>query len=100
MKSIKSFKYKDSSKFEEFVAAYGYKLEDVKGFSLVEKKQYLGNVLTEYFIHFQDGEYECFREVIFKDFNEYHQARLGFKGSKLEEWFQDANIREYKKNMY
>ena len=85
MKSIKLFKYKDMRAFEEFLSAYGYKLEDVKGFSLVEKKQYFGNVLKEYSVHFKDGEYEYFKVVLFKDFNEYHQSRLGFKGSKLEE---------------
>ena len=100
MKSIKLFKYKDMHAFEEFLSAYGYKLEDVKGFSLVEKKQYFGNVLKEYSVHFKDGEYEYFKVVLFKDFNEYHQSRLGFKGSKLEEWYQDANIRSYKENMY
>ena len=85
MKSIKLFKYKDMRAFEEFLSAYEYKLEDVEGFSLVEKKQYFGNVLKEYSVHFKDGEYEYFRVVLFKDFNEYHQSRLGFKGSKLEE---------------
>ena len=85
MKSIKLFKYKDMHAFEEFLASYGYKLEDVEGFSAAEKKQYLGNVLKEYSVHFKDGEYEYFRVVLFKDFNEYHQSRLGFKGSKLEE---------------
>ena len=103
MKSIKLFKYKDSCEFMAFLVAYGYKLEDVKGFSLAEKRQYRGNVLKIYNIRFKDGEYEYFQEATFKDFNEYHQCRLGFKGDKLLSWFEDSDVRRYKlkeKNEY
>ena len=96
MKNIKLFKFKDTAKFEEFLSSYSYKLEDVVGFSLVERKQYNNNILTEYCIHFKDDEHEYFRVVCFKSFNEYHQARLGFSCNKLISWFEDANIREYK----
>ena len=85
MKSIKLFKYRNTRKFEEFLSSYGYKLENVIGFSFVERKQYSKNVLIEYCIHFNDGEREYFRVVCFKNFNEYQQARLGFKGEKLLE---------------
>ena len=96
MKNIKNFKFKDTKKFEEFLSSYDYKLEDVKGFSLSERKQYSNNVLTEYCIYFNDDEHEYFRVVIFKDRNEYYQVKLGFRGNKLLEWFEDANIKEYK----
>ena len=96
MKSIKYFKYKDASNFIGFVGSYEYKLEDVKGFSLAEKRQCCGNILKWYKICFKDGEYEYFKVVIFKDFNEYRQARLGFKGDKLLGWYEDADISEYK----
>ena len=85
MKSIKFFKYKDSPKFEEFVAAYNYKLEDVEGFKFIRQKQYRGNVLKQYFICFNDGEEVYFKAVDFASFNEYRQSGLGFNGSKLEE---------------
>ena len=75
MKSIKSFKYKDTAKFQDFLSSYDYKFEDVVGFSLSERKQYSNNTLTEYCIHFKNDEYEYFRVVCFKDFNEYHQAK-------------------------
>ena len=96
MKNIKLFKYKDTAKFEEFLNSYGYKFEDIKGFSLSERKQYNNNILTEYCIHFNDDECEYFRVVCFQSFNEYHQARLGFRGNKLFDWFEDADLREYK----
>ena len=96
MKDIKYFKYKDTSNFIGFICSYDYKLEDVKGFSFDEQKQCCGNILKWYKIYFKDGEYEYFKVVIFKSRNEYHQARLGFKGNKLLEWFEDADIKEYK----
>ena len=96
MKNIKLFKYKDTKAFERLLCAYEYKLEDVIGFSFVEQKQYNNNILKEYCVHFKDGERGYFRVVCFKDFNEYHQSRLGFKGDKLLSWFEDADIREYK----
>ena len=96
MKSIKLFKYKDTCGFENFLNAYGYKFEDVKGFSPAERRQYRGNVLKIYNIRFNDGEYEYFKVVTFKSFNEYRQSRLGFNGDKLLDWFEDSYIRMYK----
>ena len=98
MKSIKLFKYKDTCEFMAFLVAYGYKLNDVKGFKFIEKKQHCGNVLKLYFICLNDGEEVCFTVADFKDFNEYHQSRLGFKGDKLLSWYEDANVRRYKKS--
>ena len=85
MKSIKLFKYKDMHAFEEFLSAYGYKLDDVKGFKFIGQKQYRGNVLKLYFICLNDGEEVYFKAVDFASFNEYRQSRLGFNGVKLEE---------------
>ena len=99
MKSIKCFKYKDTFKFEEFLSAYGYKLEDVRGYKFIDKKQYRGNVLKVYFICLNDGEEVYFKVVIFKNLNEYRQSRLGFNGDKLLSWYEDANVRKYEKNL-
>ena len=96
MKNIKYFKFKDTSAFENLLSSYGYKPEDVKGFKFIEQKQYLGNVLKLYFICMNDGEEVCFTVVTFKSFNEYHQARLGFRGNRLLSWFEDAAVRTYK----
>ena len=83
MKSIKCFKYKDTNAFKRFLSAYGYKLDNVVGFSYVGKKQYNGNILKIHFIHFDDGEKEYFKEVCFKSFNEYNQSRFNFSCIKL-----------------
>ena len=83
MKNIKYFKYINTKQFNVFLSSYGYKLENVKGFSFVGKKQYHGNVLKLYFIHFNDGEKEYFKVVYFKSFNEYQQARLSFSCIRL-----------------
>ena len=83
MKNIKYFKYNNTNKFLAFLVAYGYKLDDVKGFSFSGKQQYRGNVLKIYNIHFNDGEYEYFKVVCFRSFNEYYECKLGFKGEKL-----------------
>ena len=96
MKNIKYFIYKDTNAFERFLNAYGYRLENVKGFSFAGKKQCCGNILKIYNIRFNDGEYEYFKVVYFSSFNEYHQCRLGFNGEKLLDWWEDANIRKYK----
>ena len=98
MKSIKYFKYRDTSNFIGFVGSYDYKLEDVVGFSFDEQKQLCGNVLKWYKVYFKDGEYEYFKVVIFKSRNEYHQVKLGFRGGKLLSWFEDAELREIKAN--
>ena len=99
MKSIKCFKYKDTFKFEEFLSAYGYKLEDVRGYKFIDKKQYRGNVLKVYFICLNDGEEVYFKVVTFKNLNEYRQSRLGFNGDKLLEWYEDSAVRTYKRNL-
>ena len=96
MKSLKQFKYKNTLNFQKFLKAYNYILDDVKGFSVGYKKQYHGNILKIYNVHFIDGEYEYFKVVYFKSLNEYHQAALGFNGEKLLTWYQDANIKKYK----
>ena len=96
MKSIKSFKYINENNFNIFLNEYGYTLDDVVGFSLSERKQYRGNVLKIYNIHFNDGEYEYFKVVCFESSNEYHQSRLGFNGDRLLNWWENANIRMYK----
>lgn len=83
MKNIKYFKYVNKDKFNAFLSAYGYKLSDVKGFSFDGQKQYRGNILKIYIIHFNDGEYEYFKVVIFESFNEYYQSKYGFNGNKL-----------------
>ena len=103
MKNIKYFKYKNTCNFEDFLSAYEYKLEDVKGFKFIGKKQYQGNILKVYFICLNDGEEVYFTVAYFKDFNEYNSVRLGFKGDKLLEWYDDAVVRAYKlkeKNEY
>ena len=96
MKNIKYFKYKDTDNFIGFISSYDYKLDDVIGFSFDDKKQYHGNVLKWYKIYFKDGEYEYFKVAVFESFNEYRQSALGFNGNKLLEWFEDANVRNYK----
>ena len=93
MKNIKYFKYVNKEKFNIFLNAYGYKLDDVVGFSLAEKRQCRGNILKIYNIHFNDGEYEYFKVVTFRSFNEYYQSKLGFNGNKLLDWYEDANVR-------
>ena len=96
MKNIKLFKYKDTSEFIGFIGSYDYKLEDVVGFNLDEKRQCCGNILKIYNIHFNDGEYEYFKVISFKDSNEYRQALLGFGCNKLLRWFEDSDISEIK----
>ena len=83
MKSIKCFKYFSKKCFGYFLKKYGYILDDVAGFSFAGQKQYRGNVLKLYNIRFKDGEYEYFKVVTFKNFNEYKQSSLGFNGNKL-----------------
>ena len=96
MKSIKSFKHLNEISFKDFLKSYGYSEKDVKGFALGYQKQYHGNVLKVYNIHFNDGEMEYFKVANFKDFNEYHQSSLGFKGNKLLGWWENANAKTYR----
>ena len=96
MKNIKFFKYRDTHAFEHLLSSYNYKSEDVKGFKFIEQKQYQGNTLKLYYICMNDGEEICFTVACFKNFNEYHQVRLGFRGEKLLAWFEDSAVREYK----
>ena len=96
MKSIKYFKYKNTYEFEKFLDAYDYRLENVIGFSYVGRKQYNCNILKEYFIYFDDGEYEYFKIAYFKSFNEMNQCRLGFNGDRLLDWYESADVRKYK----
>ena len=98
MKNIKLFKYKNTKKFENLLTCTHKSLEDIKGFELSEQKQYCGNTFKEYCIHFNNDDDECayFKVVCFKSFHEYHQARLGFRGNKLFDWFEDADLREHK----
>ena len=96
MKNINLFKFKDTNEFWAFLSSYDYKLEDVVGFSLAEQRQCKGNVLKIYNVRFNDGEYEYFKAISFKDSNEYRQALLGFGGNKLLSWFEDADVREIK----
>ena len=93
MKSIKYFKYKNKDAFKYFLSSYDYKLDDVKGFSFAEQKQYRGNVLKWYKVHFKNGEYEYFKVVIFRSFNAYYDAKLGFSGNKLLEWYENADVK-------
>ena len=96
MKNIKYFMYKDTYEFERFLNEFGYKLNDAVGFSVSGIQHYHGNVLKEYIIYINDGESIYFNVVCFKSFNECQQARLGFKGERLLNWYNDAAIREYK----
>ena len=83
MKNIKCFKYKNTKQFNVFLHSYGYKLDNVKGFSVVGTPYYHGNKLKVYFIHFNDGEKKYFKVAYFKSLNECDQARLGFNCIKL-----------------
>ena len=98
MKNIKYFKYVNTKHFNTFLDSYCYHLDDVKGFSFAGKRQYNGNILKIYNIRFNDGEYEYFKVIYFKNFNEYRQARLGFSCIKLSSWCESADIRLYKRN--
>ena len=96
MKNIKYFKYLNKKSFNVFLKDYGYKLDDVKGFSVSAIHHYHGNIFKSYIIYFKDDGLACFKVVCFKSFNEYHQSKLGFNGNTLLEWWEDANIKAYK----
>ena len=101
MKNIKRFKYVNTYEYKRFLSAYGYKAYDVIGFSYVGQKQYHGNILKVYSIHFKDGEYEYFKVVYFKSLNEYHQAQNSFSCIKLSGWCSSADVIKYKvKDIY
>ena len=96
MKSIKYFKYKNTNAFEKCLNEYGYTINDAVGFSVCDKQKYHGNILKEYVIYLVDHDHVFFKEVCFKSFNEIQQARLGFNGKVLLEWYESANVRQYK----
>ena len=101
MKNIKSFKYKNTYEYKKYLKEYGYTIDDVVGFSLVDKQQYGGNILKQYVIYFSDHDNVYFKVVYFKSLNEYHQSALGFNGNTLLNWYQDANVVWYKvKDIY
>ena len=95
MKNIKYFKYWYSYELEKCLKDYGYAIDDVIGFSVSSIKRYHGNVLKTYNIYFKDGEYEYFRVVYFKSFNECNQCRLGCNGNKMLLWYETSNIKHY-----
>ena len=99
MKNINLFKFKDTSEFWAFLGVRNHKLEDIVGFSLAEQRQCSGNVLKIYNVRFNNGEYEYFKVIIFKDLNEYKQTLFGFGHNKLLSWFEDSDIREIKENL-
>ena len=96
MKNIKYFMYKNTCAFERFLDAYGYRLKDVKGFSVYDKQQYRGNILKQYIIYLNDNEHIYFKVVYFKDFNECYQARFSFKCIELSGWYSSANVIKWK----
>ena len=96
MKSIKCFEYKDTYEFERFLSAYGYWVEDVKGFRLSSTTCYNGNIYKTYAIYAYDGKSVYFSVAFFKSFDEYRKAWLGFSGDKILDWYAKANIVKYK----
>ena len=101
MKNIKYFKYKNTYEYSVFLKEYGYKLDDVKGFSVSVIHRFNGNVYKSYIIYFKDDNLACFKVVYFKSLNELHKSNLGLNGNTLLEWYQDANIVWYKvKDIY
>ena len=98
MKNIKYFKFWYSYDFEKFLDAYGYSINDVKGFSLSSIKRYHGNILKTYKVYVWDGESVYFSVVTFKSFNEYNKAWLGLNGDKMLRWYQKAIVKRYKLN--
>ena len=98
MKSIKYFNYKNTYEYEKFLKAYGYSIDDVKGFNVSSITRYNGNILKTYKIYIHDGESVYFSVAYFKSFNEYNKAWLGFNGNRLLEWYNKAAIKQYKLN--
>ena len=96
MRSIKHFKYVNKKNFEKFLDSYGYTLNDAVGYSFYDKQQYHGNIFTTYVIYLSDHDHIFFKVACFKNFNEYHQSRLGFNGERLLNWYQSANVKVYK----
>ena len=96
MKSIKCFKYVNTKQFNVFLHSHGYKLDSVKGFGVYKKQQYHGNKLKEYIIYLNDENNIFFKEVCFKNFNEYRQAYVSFSCVKLSCWCSMADVRLYK----
>ena len=101
LKNIKLFTFWYSFEFEKCLKDCGYILEDVKGFRVSSVERFRGNILKEYCIHFKDGKSVYFRVAYFKSFYEHNQSRLGWKGDKLKEWYENALIKFFKlKNEY
>lgn len=98
MKSIKSFKYKNTNSFERFLCEHGYHLSDVSGYSIGWKEQYDGNTLKVYIIYFNTGKYERFSILFLKNIDEYKQISSGVKINKTIMWYDNANIAKYKYN--
>lgn len=98
MKNIKLFKFWYTHDFEKCLKDYGYTLDDVKGFNVSSIKRYNGNIFKTYKVYVYEGESVYFSVAFFKSFNEHNQARLGYKGQKLLEWYQKAIIKFYKLN--
>ena len=98
MKSIKNFKYINTDAFKKFLSARGYRIKNVSGFSYIGQKQYSGNILKVYSIHFNNSEFGYFKVVYFKNFNECNNARFSFSCIKLSGWYSSANVIKYKTN--
>ena len=97
MKNIKYFKYWYSFEFERFLSAYGYTIDDVKGYNVSSIMRYNGNIFKTYKVYAYDGKIIYFSVAYFKSFNEYNKAWLGFN-DKLLQWYNKAAIKEYKLN--
>lgn len=98
MKNIKCFKHVNIKDFDCFLNNYGYKLDNVVGFGLYDKKQYCGNILKTYIIYLNDGEHIYFKVAYFKSFIEFRKRRLEFPNSVLSGWYWFSNVKMYKLN--
>ena len=92
---IKYFKYINNINFKDFIYKRGYKLDDVKAFYLVTKKQYRNVILKVYTLHFVKGGFACFSVVKFKDYDHLLKTSLGLNGDHVLYWYQKSDIKEY-----
>ena len=83
MKKIKYFKYVNNINFKDFLSNHGYNLNDVKSFCLNTKRQYHNVILKVYSFHFNDGGFECFSVVTFKNYDHLIKTSLGLNGSRV-----------------